>query len=90
MMKWEYCRLSLHGQNPIKAKGVYYRADGKRTVDVSRELVADDDVRDAAASYMAKMGLEGWELVSASDVIGALEIVFYFKRPVQKARRRPS
>ncbi|MGB6679968.1 MAG: hypothetical protein WBF08_01415 [Candidatus Bathyarchaeia archaeon] len=83
MQKWEYCRLSLHGQDPVKAKAVFYKTDGKNTVDISPELTAADDVRDAAATYMAKMGLDGWELVSASDTIGALEIVFYFKRPLE-------
>ncbi len=82
MLKWEYCRLSLHGQKPITAKAVYYKADGKHTVDIS-EGVDADDVRSSAAAYMAKMGVEGWELVSASDTIGALEIVFYFKRPLE-------
>ncbi|WP_455368868.1 hypothetical protein [[Eubacterium] cellulosolvens] len=83
MKKWEYCRLSLHDQDPIKSKAVFYKTDGKHTVDVSQELTADDDVRDAAASYIAKMGLDGWELVSTSDTIGALEIVFYFKRTIE-------
>jgi hypothetical protein len=83
MQKWEYCRLSLHGQEPIKSKAVFYKTDGKNTIDISSELTADNDVRDAAATYIAKMGLDGWELVSASDTIGALEIVFYFKRPLE-------
>ncbi len=83
MQKWEYCRLSLHGQDPIKSKAVFYKTDGKHTVDISPELTSDDDVRDAAASYIAKMGLDGWELASTSDTIGALEIIFYFKRPIE-------
>lgn len=83
MQKWEYCRLSLHGQEPIKSKAVFYKTDGKHTADISLELTDDDDVRDAAATYIAKMGLDGWELVSTSDTIGALEIVFYFKRPLE-------
>ena len=68
---------------PIKSKAVFYKTDGKHTIDISPELTADDDVRDAAATYIAKMGLDGWELVSTSDTIGALEIVFYFKRPLE-------
>ncbi|MFC1505516.1 hypothetical protein ACFLQ6_00435 [Thermoproteota archaeon] len=83
MQKWEYCRLSLHGQDTVKAKAVFYKTGGKNTIDISSELTVADDVRDAAATYMAKMGLDGWELVSASDTIGALEIVFYFKRPLE-------
>ena len=82
MQKLECCRLSLHGQDPIKSKAVFYKTDGKHTVDISPELT-EDDVRGAAATYIAKMGLDGWELVSASDAIGALEIVFYFKCPVE-------
>jgi hypothetical protein len=66
----------------MKAKAVFYKTDGKHAVDISPELTTDD-VRDASATYMAKMGLDGWELVRASDTICALEIVFYFKRPLE-------
>jgi hypothetical protein len=90
MQRWEYCQVytitvDKRGADGVWARAVFSREDTPLVVGL---LVEEDEenVVHSWARYLAKLGAEGWELVSAGgQVTGSAE--FYFKRPAASSPR---
>ena len=90
MQRWEYCQVytitvDKRGADGVWARAVFSREDTPLVVGL---LVEEEEgnVLHSWARYLAKLGAEGWELVSAGgQVTGSAE--FYFKRPEASSPR---
>ena len=73
MQRWEYCLLSHVPSGPVVVHVTYYTTEGARQ-ETHRAKGYDEAMSVLWPSLIAKLGYEGWELVSVDA--GAL----YFKR----------
>jgi len=87
--KWEYCELvgswghrESFGNQVYSATIRYYQPSGWRTEMVELELprVSSDGNAMADAKAIAKLGLQGWEMVQDRTSEGTTTRI-YFKRP---------
>jgi hypothetical protein len=69
MQTWEYCKLVGADAEHREASLCFYKASGSQTFSLKR---------DAWEQAIARLGREGWELVSVE------RNTFFFKRPVSK------
>ena len=77
MQRWEYCTLWRRGGTPARLYLTVYRAEGPLDRELRPDAAAGDrSLRDVWARTIARLGREGWELVSAGHT------GFHFKRPV--------
>ena len=83
MQKWEYCKITVWHNKPLKATATFYNLDGRTINDITQNIVDEMSIREVFAKYVAKLGLEGWELVAVANVSNSPEFVLYFKRPMQ-------
>ena len=92
--KWEYCAITniwynnSFGRNIGNATIQYFQESGVReeVIEISPEMrTRATDFREAAqAKAFAKLGEEGWEMVSKEPNLESRPInTFYFKRPKQ-------
>jgi hypothetical protein len=82
MQKWDYCAIYQISQMVgwLTGVGMVYR--GSFTVKgAEREELEHDP--NALARGIAKLGLEGWEMVGAA-VVSEYYHTLYFKRPVEE------
>jgi hypothetical protein len=90
MQRWEYCQVytitvDKRGADGVWARAVFSREDKPLVVGLMVEE-DEENVLHSWARYLAKLGAEGWELVSAGgQVTGSAE--FYFKRPEASSPR---
>jgi hypothetical protein len=75
MTAWEYCVAAQVPSGPLMINVVFYTPDGART-ETHRTKDYDEGVNKLWPSVIAKLGRDGWELVSVEA--GA----WYFKRAV--------
>ena len=78
MQKWEYCEVEVTYGGGVTAQMWFYKPDGKH-----KELT-----RLKYGITFAELGLEGWELVSASThaAFGQAKtntVSYIFKRPIE-------
>ena len=84
VQRWEYCAItSVYWSDSSDARAVavirYFQTGGEKeeTVEFVPEFGKKGELKDALAKAMAKLGNEGWEMVS-KETDGR-----YFKRPKQ-------
>jgi hypothetical protein len=70
MHTWEYCKLTGVDAEHREASLCFYKASGPQTFSLKR---------DAWEQAIARLGREGWELVSVEGN------TFFFKRPLSGA-----
>jgi hypothetical protein len=69
MHAWEYCKLTGVDEGHKEASLCFYKTSGAQTFSLKR---------DAWEQAIARLGREGWELVSVE------RNTFFFKRPLSK------
>ena len=86
MTSWEYCAVIglFRKLNPAL---VYFQKDGLLKVPLALDEKNDGDKKyattdDKIASLIAKLGLDGWELVNAGPGGDGPYHTLYFKRPI--------
>lgn len=88
-MRWEYAMVwfETHNRNFTAAKVIYLTPQGPQSVDVEGSkgsvLLGKDSkkIADNAFREIARLGYEGWELVSV--VTEGDHATYAFKRPLQ-------
>lgn len=83
MRRWEYCHVFV-GFGAETQKVVRYQVTGPAYTDVRKdEAYGDTDATDAAYRLVAQLGLDGWEMVGASDANQfGQQRLYVFKRPM--------
>ena len=71
--RWEYCYVDLMNRTMIRAT-----TEGLERVKFKRDKSLPDDTKeDAAGRAIARLGLEGWELVNG---FGDIRPILFFRR----------
>jgi hypothetical protein len=93
--RWEYCAItSVHyagdnfGSRWVAAIRYYQASGSKETLvefvpELGRSAVGRDYGEEALAKAIAKLGNEGWEMVTKESQVDSNFKPFYFKRPKQ-------
>ena len=80
MQKWEYCEVEVtyQGNAPADVFLCFYKPDGKHV----------EHKTNRAGVIFAKLGLDGWELVSSNNrvdgvILNLNQTTHLFKRPIE-------
>jgi len=86
MQKWEYCVVGQI-ENDGKWKGhdpelIYLTETGKKATYINKSGPIDE--AGMLAATVAKLGMEGWEMVGAVTTSVSQYHTLYFKRPIDE------